>query len=460
MPAVSDTIVAIATAQGPGAVAVVRVSGPAVRNILSGLVGRPLVARQATVCGFHDASGERVDEGLALFFEAPASYTGEDVLELQGHGGQMLPQLVQQACLSFQTAEQPIRLALPGEFTQRAFLNDKLDLAQAEAVAALVSAGSRRAAKAALASLGGAFSDAVGDLQARLTDLRMRVEACLDFPEEDIEFVVSEQVAQRLLACQEALGGVLSAAERGRVLGRGMRLVLSGPPNVGKSSLLNALSEADVAIVTEQAGTTRDRLSQTISLDGIPIEVIDTAGLRETTDLVEQMGIARSWQSISEADLVVLLRDASGGITVDAHQEEQVRQAAGEGTPCLIVWNKSDLAVGTIGPEPGPSSDLDSVWISARTGDGLAALRSRLKRLAGLEESDGLGALAARDRQVDALRRGAEALVSAGRHLETSDLELLAEQLRLAQGALSEITGEFAADDLLGEIFGRFCIGK
>jgi tRNA modification GTPase len=346
-------------------------------------------------------------------------------------------------------------MAEPGEFTQRAFLHDKLDLAQAESVADLIDAGTERAARSALASLQGTFSQLISDLQNRLIDARMRVEACLDFPEEDIPFIEREGVAQRLSDILAVLTQVHDSASRGAVLREGLRVVLVGAPNVGKSSLLNALAEQDVALVTAIAGTTRDRIVQEISVDGVPMHVIDTAGLRDTSDEVERLGIARTWQEVQRSQVVVLLRDATGAVPVDHALEQKVVQQASSCRAVVRVWNKSDLAL-----HVSQGKDADAVHISAKTGLGLDHLRQRLLDLAGWTGDASSGVFAARARHLQALQRSRVACQEATQHLTAKELELLAECLRQAHAALSEITGEFSSDDLLGEIFGRFCIGK
>lgn len=459
-----DTIVAIATAPGRGAVGIVRVSGPATRRIMQLVCGRDLPPRQAVHLTFLDALGDPIDDGIALFFPAPHSYTGEDVLELQGHGGPGVMRLVQARCLEMQVAS-AVRLAHPGEFTQRAFLNDKLDLAQAEAVADLIEAGSERAARSALASLQGEFSRRVSMLVAGLIDLRMRVEACLDFPEEDVELLAREAAAEKLVRLQQELAGVRDAAGRGAVLREGLRVVLVGAPNVGKSSLLNALAQDDVALVTDIAGTTRDRIAQEISIDGVPMHIVDTAGLRDTDDLVERLGIARTWQEIALAHVVIVLRDASGVIANDPDTEARVLAAASSRRAVLVVHNKADLspAESPVAEAPLCQTDVNETKVlnvSAKTGAGLEELRAELLAIAGWSADASSGVFSARQRHLDALMRASEQLQQAEQELHDHRLELLAECLRLAQDALSEITGEFTADDLLGEIFGRFCIGK
>lgn len=453
-----DTIVAIATAPGRGAIGVVRASGPACRDLMQAVCGRELVPRVATHLSFLDSRGLAIDDGLAIFFPGPNSYTGEDVLELQGHGGVGVMNIVLAQCLvAALPSGQSIRLAQPGEFTQRAFLNDKLDLAQAEAVADLIDAGSERAAKSALASLQGKFSEQIHALLQGLIDLRMRVEACLDFPEEDIEFIAREGVGQKLEGLMALLEGILQSASRGAALREGLRVVLVGAPNVGKSSLLNALAEQDIALVTDIAGTTRDRIVQEILIDGVPMRVIDTAGLRETQDVVERLGIERTWKEIEQAQVVLLLRDASGIALTDETLEAQVLNHAKFPRSIIRVMNKADLLPEHARKENG---DTDLHWISARTGLGLETLRGRLLVLAGWAGDASAGVFSARARHLQALSLAREQLFNAQAHLKEQELELLAECLRAAQMALSEITGEFTSDDLLGEIFGRFCIGK
>jgi tRNA modification GTPase len=466
----SDTIAAIATGSGAGAVGIVRLSGPAVPGLIQKLCGRPLRPRMATHTSFFNLQGMPVDDGIALYFVGPNSYTGEDVLELQGHGGVAVLQGVLEACLARSNAEMPIRMARPGEFTQRAFLNQKLDLLQAEAVADLIAAGSQQAVRAAMASLSGGFSQAVSGVQQGLIDLRMRLEACLDFPEEDIDLVSEQGIAKSLAVLQERLDDIRAASSRGAALQRALRVALVGPPNVGKSSLLNALAEAPVAIVTPVAGTTRDRVAQEILIDGIALQLVDTAGIRVTEDLVEREGVARSWESIDTADLVLMVCDvaAEGRDWPTALEEEIVQrmaltaekeqaQSGVASDPRRRLWrvyNKRDLVPEQQLPE------ATGFFVSAKTGEGLEALRGALKRMAGGGQEDQGSVFSARAWQLEVLRRCHACLLEAEQHLNDAALELLAEQLRLAQGLLSELTGEFVADDLLGVIFSRFCIGK
>jgi len=451
----TDTIVAVATAPGRGGVGIVRVSGPAVRAIGAAVLGSALPSpRVASLVHFRDAAGDTLDEGLALFFEGPHSYTGEDVLELQGHGGPVVLEQVVARVLALGA-----RRANPGEFTQRAFLNEKLDLAQAEAVADLIDAGSTAAARAALRSLQGEFSAQVHGLVEALIELRTWVEAAIDFPEEEIDFLADHALAARLSALRERFATVLRGAQQGRVLRDGMTVVIAGRPNAGKSSLLNALAGHEAAIVTPIAGTTRDVLRERIAIDGMPLHVIDTAGLRaadETTaDVIEAEGIRRARAEMARADRVLFLIDASADPQALAFQQERASLPAG--VPVTLLFNKIDLA-------PAAASEFEGaeqvLAISARTGTGMQALREHLKICMGYETA-GAGTISARARHLEALRRAQAHAEEAVRQLTESRAgELVAEELRRAQLALNEITGEFHADDLLGRIFGSFCIGK
>ncbi|MFM1880061.1 MAG: hypothetical protein RLZZ344_295 [Pseudomonadota bacterium] len=469
-----ESIAAVATGPAAGAVGIVRISGPAVSDLVLRVCRVPVVPRQAQVCRFFGADGNPVDHGIALFFPGPKSYTGEDVLELHGHGGGAVLQLVLQACLSCSTAERPIRLAQPGEFTKRAFINQKLDLLQAQAVADLIEASSQQAVRAAVSSLTGGFSRAVQSLQRSLTDLRMRVEACLDFPEEDIDVVSEQALDTRLGGLIEDLEAVRRASTRGLALKQGFKIALIGAPNVGKSSLLNALAEEEVAIVTPIAGTTRDRISQEINIDGLQIQVVDTAGIRITDDPVEQQGVARSWQAIDSADLVLFLIDPTAPAsepvleTAEALLVEVRRrldlgdradgQASGVLTRGRVLWQvftKSDLI------SASPELSTEGVfWLSAKTGVGLDRLREALKVAAGLGSLADADVFSARTWQIETLQRVGACFFSAQAHLSMRELDLFAEQLRLAQNLLSELTGEMLPDDLLGVIFSQFCIGK
>ena len=446
-------IVAIATAPGRGAVGIVRASGSALQPLVQDLCGRPLVPRQATLLPFTAADGSVIDQGLALYFPAPHSYTGEDVLELQAHGGPVLLQMLLARCLQ---AGQSLgmRLAEPGEFTQRAFLNGKLDLAQAEAVADLIDASTEAAARSAGRSLSGVFSQQVLALSERIVRLRMLVEATLDFPEEDIEFLQQAGARAQLRDIAAALDVLLDGAQQGALLREGIRVVLAGQPNVGKSSLLNALAGAELAIVTPIPGTTRDRVSQTIQIEGVPLHVIDTAGLRsQTDDEVERIGIARTWESIADADSVLFLHDLTRRGQPDYEASEaQIAAQLPANAKLLHVHTKSDLVA---------DAPADGISLSAHTGAGLQTLRRSLLQRAGWHAVPE-GLFIARARHVQALQRTREHLQRAWAlgDERAAPLELLAEELRLAHDALGEITGQFTADDLLGEIFSRFCIGK
>ena len=446
-------IAAIATAPGRGAVGIVRVSGPALGALVQAVCGRALAPRSATLLPFVDAAGAAIDTGLALYFQAPHSYTGEDVLELQAHGGPVLLQMLLARCLEA-GQDLGVRLAEPGEFTQRAFLNGKLDLAQAEAVADLIDASTEAAARSAGSSLSGEFSRRVQALRERIVRLRMLVEATLDFPEEEIDFLQQAGARQQLDGIATALDELLDSAQQGALLREGMRVVLAGQPNVGKSSLLNALAGAELAIVTPIPGTTRDRVSQTITIEGVPLHVIDTAGLRGATDdEVERIGIARSWDAIAEADAVLFLHDLSrrGQPDYDA-AEARIAAQLPAGARVLQVYTKRDLV---------HAVPADGIGLSTRSGEGLQALRQALLQQVGWHAVPE-GLFIARARHVQALQRTREHLQRAQALAaeEALALELLAEELRLAHDALGEITGAFTADDLLGEIFSRFCIGK
>lgn len=442
-----DSIAAIATTSGRGGIGVVRVSGGGLLALAEALTGRELPARHATLCDFLDAEGGRIDRGIALFFPAPHSFTGDDVLELQGHGGPMVMQMLLARCI-----ELGARVAEPGEFTKRAFLNDKLDLVQAEAVADLIEAGTAAAVRSALRSLSGEFSREVHGLVGRLIELRMLVEATLDFPEEEVDVLTDTNAAERLAGLRADLDSLLSRARAGHVLSSGLRVVLAGMPNVGKSSLLNRLAGEERAIVTEIAGTTRDAVRETIIINGIPLHIIDTAGLRDTDDLVEKIGIERAWSEIERGDVVLQLLDARSGETPADHAIA-VRLPAG--IERIAVENKCDLA----GLAAARFTETGRVHLrlSAKTGEGIDLLRDELLRVAGWS-GHGEDVVLARERHLEALAVAAEKSALAARQL--SRIELCAEELRLAQEALSRITGEFRADDLLGEIFSRFCIGK
>lgn len=442
----TDTIAAVATPSGRGGVGIVRVSGPATRAIADAILGSCPPPRYARYQSFYAAEGTALDEGIALFFPGPNSFTGEDVLELQGHGGPVLMDMLLQRCL-----ELGARPARPGEFSERAFLNDKLDLVQAEAIADLIDSGSQRAARCALRSLQGDFSKAVDAVLERLIAIRTYVEAALDFPEEEVDFLADSAVSSRLDQLEQDLGDLLAKAGQGSLLREGLHLVIAGRPNAGKSSLLNALAGHEAAIVTDVAGTTRDVLREWIQIDGMPVHVIDTAGLRESDDPVEQEGIRRAWKEIEKADLVLLLIDASQGFTAE---DEEILQQLPEHLPVIEVYNKIDL---TGAP---PSCNGNKVWISARTGSGVDALKQLLEASVGYE-SNTEGLFTARRRHLRALESTLEAIERAKHELASNQAgELVAEELRVAQEKLGSITGRFTSDDLLGEIFTSFCIGK
>ena len=452
-----DPIIAIATAPGRGAVGIVRASGSDLAPLIQALCGRKLVPRQATYLPLLDASGTAIDHGLALHFVAPYSYTGEDVLELQAHGGPVVLQLLLARCLEA-GAGMRLRVAEPGEFTQRAYLNDKLDLAQAEAVADLIDASTEAAARGAARSLSGVFSQQISTLAEQMVRLRMLVEATLDFPEEEIDFLEKAGARAQLQAIENALAGVLQSARQGALLREGLRVVLAGQPNVGKSSLLNALAGAELAIVTPNPGTTRDRVSETIQIQGVPLHITDTAGLRESTqvlDEVESIGITRSWQAIAGADVVIFLRDLArlGEPDYDA-ADAALAHTLGSGENVLQVFNKADVAGAKVLP-------LGALTISALSGEGLESLRHALLQQAGWQAAPE-GLFIARTRHVQALRAALAHVQLASGHAALADaaLDLLAEELRLAHNSLAQITGAFSAEDLLGEIFSRFCIGK
>ena len=500
----NDPIVAIATAPGRGAVGVVRASCASVAPLISAICGRPLKAREATYLAFRAADGSVIDQGLAIHFPAPHSYTGEDVLELQAHGGPVVLQLLLARCIEAGLAPNPataapwlagMRVADPGEFTQRAFLNDKLDLAQAEAVADLIDAGTEAAARSASRSLAGEFSREIHTLRDGLVHLRMLVEATLDFPEEEIDFLRKADAQGQLAMLQQRVAGVLQCAKQGVLLREGIKVVIAGQPNAGKSSLLNALAGAELAIVTPVAGTTRDKVQQTIQIEGVPVHIVDTAGLRDSHDEVEKIGIARAWDEIFAADAVLFLHDLTRSCTPNyiAEDEDITRAIAlklPKNVPVVDVWTKAD-ALDTVdatdavkaraasspavvgaatelaradcaaaSPEALPLNPLP-LRLSAKTGQGLDILRQRLLDIAGWQ-SGAQGVYIARERHVQALHRVQQHLAQAAIQLgqQAQALDLLAEELRLAQNAVNEVTGEFTSDDLLGVIFSSFCIGK
>jgi tRNA modification GTPase len=493
----TDPIVAIATPPGRGAVGIVRVSGKGIAPLVRRICGRDLKPREATYLPFLDASNEAIDHGLALYFPAPHSFTGEDVLELQAHGGPVVMQLLLARCLEAgaeidSTAQAPrlaaLRVAQPGEFTQRAFLNDKMDLAQAEAVADLIDASTEAAARGATRSLSGEFSKEIHSLRDALIHLRMLVEATLDFPEEDIDFLQKADAAGQLSRLQATLARVMQRAGQGALLREGIKVVIAGQPNAGKSSLLNALAGAELAIVTPIAGTTRDKVQQTIQIDGVPLHIIDTAGLRDSADEVEKIGIERAWTEIENADAVLFLHDlvrwhdvknpqsATQYRADDANIASAITKILPKRVPVIQIWNKLDavtaaeLATDSTedkrqatgeGKSEDESVNIRHIHISAKNGEGLDQLRQTLLHVAGWQPA-AEGVYIARERHVQALRQVSAHLQQADAQLKAPNaaLDLLAEELRLAQNALSAITGEFTSDDLLGVIFSKFCIGK
>lgn len=440
-----DNIAAIATGSGRGGIGVVRISGRGLADIAVSLTGRQLPPRSAVYTPFLASDQSVIDQGIALFFPAPHSYTGEEVLELQGHGGPAVLQLLLQRCL-----ELGARLAQPGEFTQRAFLNDKMDLAQAESVSDLIEATTQQAARSAVRSMQGEFSKAIQAVVAKLIDLRMLVEATLDFPEEDgIATVERARLEGKLAQIQTELAHIETLAKQGSILREGAQVVLVGAPNVGKSSLLNRLAGEEVALVSEIAGTTRDAIRQSLQINGVPLHIIDTAGLRETEDVVERMGIERTQQNIDRADLVLVLSDESNLNT--SAEVTSILDRLPLGIPRLFVHNKVDMA-----KQASPIIQDDHLYVSAKTGLGIEELQNKILKTIGWHQEAGV--FMARERHLVAIATAKQHFSSAAQHMEMH--ELLAEELRYAQAALNEITGEFVADDLLGEIFSRFCIGK
>jgi tRNA modification GTPase len=444
----NEVIAAIATPSGRGGIGVVRISGADLASMLDALVGKAIIPRRASHVDFLGDDGAVIDQGLALYFPAPNSYTGEDVIELQGHGGPVVLQLLLQRCLALGA-----RIAEPGEFTKRAYLNDKLDLAQAEGVADLIDASTAQAARCAMRSLQGEFSRKIDALVEMLTGLRTWVEATLDFPEEDVELLERGNVRFKLEDLRRQLSKIISASQQGRLLREGIQIVLAGQPNVGKSSLLNALAGAERAIVTEIAGTTRDAIRETVNLNGIPLHVIDTAGLREPRDPVEKIGIAKTWEAIASADVVLWISDASRPDTCVV--DEALGSRLPLGAPRLDISNKIDL----VGMQPYLREEGRGrqVGVSAKSGAGLELLRSSILDAVGWGGA-GEGVFMARERHLQALSKASNHLDQAAAII--TEIELFAEELKLAQRALGSITGEISADDLLGKIFSSFCIGK
>jgi tRNA modification GTPase len=444
----AETIAAIATAPGRGGIGIIRISGKGLLAFAQALSGKLPDPRVATLADFIAADGSIIDSGLLLFFPAPHSFTGEDVLELQGHGGMVVLQMLLARCNSLGA-----RLAEPGEFTRRAYLNDKLDLAQAEAVVDLIDAATSAAARSAVRSLQGEFSTEVHALVEQLTELRALVEATLDFPDEEIDFLKAADAFGRLDRLQQKLTSIFERAQQGKLLQSGLHVVLAGQPNVGKSSLLNRLAGDELAIVTPVAGTTRDVVRGTLQIEGIPLHIIDTAGLRETDDEIEKIGIAHTWREIQRADVVVLLVDARTGCS---EADYSILAQLPAELARIIVYNKIDLAERRAGRHNENNGSAIGISLSAKQGEGIDFLRQELLRVAGWQPAENV--FIARERHLNALTAARHYIAAAQAQLP--QLELFAEELRFAQQSLSSITGEFCADDLLGEIFGRFCIGK
>ncbi len=445
-------IIAVATAPGKAGVGVVRISGQSLSAITKALFQKELSPRKTNLVTLRDADGQTIDQLIAIYFVAPTSFTGEDVLELQCHGGPQLLELVMKRCLELGKDDRLV-IADPGEFTLRAYLNNKIDLAQAEAIADLIDAQSEAAVRGAARSLQGAFSEGINDLIEEITQLRILVESTLDFPEEEIEFLESAQARERLAAVKEKLQSLCNGAKQGKILRDGIQLVLAGAPNVGKSSLLNRLAGEEVAIVTPIAGTTRDRVKESITIEGVPMHIIDTAGLRDTSDLVESKGIERSWDAIRLADLVIFLTDPNSG---EDGLKEQILSELPPKCPVLAVFNKSDLlSSGSVGAQK------ETILISAKTGDGIEALKQKILEIVGWNGSQE-GAIVSRRRHLDCLERASEHIAKSEQFAANGNnsLELFAEELFLAQNHLGQITGKLLPDDLLGKIFSQFCIGK
>ncbi len=446
----NDTIAAIATPPGRGGVGIVRVSGPRVKQIAAAVLAECPAPRDARYLEFKDSNNTVLDQGIALYFQTPNSFTGEDVLELQGHGGPIVLDM-----LLSRVVELGARLAQPGEFSERAFLNDKLDLAQAEAIADLIDSSSVEAARSALRSLQGEFSQRIHLLVEAMIKLRIYVEAAIDFPEEEIDFLADNAITDQLKIIIDELNNILLQAKQGCLLREGMNVVIAGQPNAGKSSLLNKLAQRELAIVTDIAGTTRDTLRQEISIDGLPVHIIDTAGLRESTDTVEQIGIERAWSEIEQADRILLLINDADGITA---ADQTIIDKLPHNIALTVIRNKIDVSHQKAGLKDGSLGK--EIALSAKTGDGLEILTQHLKECVGYQNA-GEGSFMARRRHVDALQRALELVLHGQQQLELYQAgELLAEDLRLGQAALNEITGEFSSDDLLGRIFSSFCIGK
>ncbi|MBT6355886.1 MAG: tRNA uridine-5-carboxymethylaminomethyl(34) synthesis GTPase MnmE [Nitrosomonadales bacterium] len=445
----SSTIAAISTAQGIGGIGVVRLSGKDALKIAKKICNIDLTPRKAYTCCFKDKKNTTLDQGIAIHFSSPASFTGEDIVELQGHGGNVVLNLILNACISHGA-----ELAPPGEFTKRAFLNNKIDLSQAESVADLINASTEAAAKSAVNSLRGVFSNKINSLLKNLIELRVFVEACLDFPEEDINFINEGNVNKKLESLKKSVIAILDAARQGQILRDGVKVVLIGQPNVGKSSLMNLLANESKAIVTEIPGTTRDPIKSDINIKGVPIHLVDTAGLRETDDIVEKLGIEKTWEAIHEADITLILDDVT-----DASQnfEDKFKKKLPKGQS-IIIKNKIDLLKQK--PSINYENDVPHIFISAKKGDGIQLLEKEILKIVGKDHkvSHKEDIFMARSRHIDALKKVNGAINKAIKNLEAP--ELVAEELMIAQKSLSQITGEFSSDDLLGQIFSQFCIGK
>ncbi|HBY38021.1 tRNA modification GTPase [Marisediminitalea aggregata] len=455
----TDTIVAQATPPGRGGVGIIRVSGPKALDVAKALLNVELTPRVATYTGFHDANQEVIDQGIALYFKAPNSFTGEDVVEFQGHGGPVIMDMLLEAILQIKS----VRLARPGEFSEQAFLNDKLDLAQAEAIADLIDASSKQAARSAVRSLQGDFSKHIHTLSEAIIHLRMYVEAAIDFPDEEIDFLSDGKVTQDLADIIRDVNHIREQAKQGTLLREGMQVVIAGRPNAGKSSLLNALAGRESAIVTDIAGTTRDVLKEHINVNGMPLHVIDTAGLRDSPDKVEQIGIARAWEAINDADRVLFVVDSTTSSDIDPYQIwPEFMQRLPAGMPVTVIRNKADISGDnvTLQQVDTPHGPFSVISLSANTGQGVELLRDHLSQSMGLDTTTE-GQFIARRRHIDAIDNTLEHLQIGEQQLHDNLAgELLAEELRLAHQHLSEITGEFSSDDLLGRIFSSFCIGK
>ncbi len=443
----SDTIVAVATASGAGGIGVVRVSGVLSKTIAAQILGHCPAPRHAAYLDFKQADGSLIDRGIAIFYQNPHSYTGEDVLELQAHGGTALMQILLACCIALGA-----RQAEPGEFTRRAYLNDKIDLAQAEAVADVINASTLEAAQSAMRSLSGEFSQSINTLLQQLIELRMYVEACLDFPEEEIDFITQGKVAEKIVTNQQALTTIFSKAKQGAILREGIHVVLIGQPNVGKSSLMNALAGEEVAIVTPIAGTTRDAIKSAIQINGVPLHIIDTAGLRETDDEVEKIGIARTYRASETADIALILVDAAHGI---GDAEKLILARLPQEIAKIWVHNKIDVS--REATQMLEKQGEVHIYLSAKSGEGLGLLKTQLLVQVGFQQN-AEGVFMARARHLQALEKVEQHLTNASAQIQSA--ELVAEELRMAQEALGNITGEFTPDDLLGEIFSKFCIGK